>query len=94
MEWQAYVEQLLGGIDGKHLTAAAIIGHDGAVRAQSSNFPQFKPEEIGEIMKDFDEPGSLEPTGLHLGGRKYLVIQGIRWGDYQEDESINHHWNL
>lgn len=27
-------------------------------------------------MKDFDEPGSLAPTGLFLGGTKYMVIQG------------------
>lgn len=27
-------------------------------------------------MKDFDEPGHLAPTGLHLGGTKYMVIQG------------------
>uniref|UniRef100_J3KX69 Profilin n=2 Tax=Oryza brachyantha TaxID=4533 RepID=J3KX69_ORYBR len=27
-------------------------------------------------MKDFNEPGSLAPTGLHLGGTKYMVIQG------------------
>jgi hypothetical protein len=27
-------------------------------------------------MKDFDEPGSLAPTGLHIGGTKYMVIQG------------------
>lgn len=37
---------------------------------------QFKPEEIDAIKKDFDEPGSLAPTGLHLGGTKYMVIQG------------------
>lgn len=37
---------------------------------------QFKPEEITGIMKDFDEPGHLAPTGLHLGGTKYMVIQG------------------
>lgn len=37
---------------------------------------QFKPEEVAAIMKDFDEPGSLAPTGLHLGGTKYMVIQG------------------
>lgn len=37
---------------------------------------QFKPEEIAAIMKDFDEPGSLAPTGLYLGGTKYMVIQG------------------
>ncbi|KAE9453454.1 hypothetical protein C3L33_14673, partial [Rhododendron williamsianum] len=36
----------------------------------------FKTEEITGIMKDFDEPGFLAPTGLHLGGTKYMVIQG------------------
>ena len=37
---------------------------------------QFKPEEIAAIVKDFDEPGTLAPTGLLLGGSKYMVIQG------------------
>ena len=37
---------------------------------------QIKPEEITGIMKDFDEPGFLAPTGLHLAGVKYMVIQG------------------
>ncbi|CAM0880154.1 unnamed protein product [Alopecurus aequalis] len=79
MSWQVYVdEQLLCEIDGNHLTAAAILGHDGSVWAESENFPKFKPEEIAGIMKDFDEPGFLAPTGLFLGGEKekYMVIQG------------------
>lgn len=59
-----------------HLTAAAILGLDGSVWAQSPSFPKFKPEEISAITKDFDEPGTLAPTGLHLGGTKYMVIQG------------------
>ena len=29
-----------------------------------------------DIMKDFDEPGHLAPTGLFLAGLKYMVIQG------------------
>ena len=37
---------------------------------------QFTAEEVAAIMKDFDEPGSLAPTGLFLGGAKYMVIQG------------------
>lgn len=37
---------------------------------------QFKPEEMTNIMKDFDEPGFLAPTGLFLGPTKYMVIQG------------------
>ncbi|KAJ7965911.1 Profilin [Quillaja saponaria] len=46
------------------------------VWAQSSSFPQFKPEEISGVMNDFAEPGSLAPTGLFVGGTKYMVIQG------------------
>ncbi|XP_064955971.1 profilin-like [Musa acuminata AAA Group] len=77
MSWQTYVDDhLLCDIDGQCLTAAAIVGHDGSVWAQSDAFPQCKPEEIAAIMKDFDEPGSLAPTGLYLGGTKYMVIQG------------------
>ncbi|XP_017983788.1 PREDICTED: profilin-1 isoform X1 [Theobroma cacao] len=77
MSWQTYVDDhLMCEIEGNHLSAAAIIGQEGSVWAQSSNFPQFKPEEINGIMNDFAEPGSLAPTGLYLGGTKYMVIQG------------------
>lgn len=45
MSWQTYVDDHLmcdiGG--GQHLTAAAIIGHDGSVWAQSSSFPKVSP---------------------------------------------------
>ena len=37
---------------------------------------QFTQEEVSAIMKDFEEPGYLAPTGLFLGGTKYMVIQG------------------
>ncbi|XP_072998560.1 profilin [Typha latifolia] len=77
MSWQTYVDDhLMCEIEGQHLMAAAIVGHDGSVWAQSASFPQFKHEEITAIMNDFDEPGSLAPTGLYLGGTKYMVIQG------------------
>uniref|UniRef100_P49234 Profilin-3 n=1 Tax=Triticum aestivum TaxID=4565 RepID=PROF3_WHEAT len=77
MSWKAYVDDhLCCEIDGQNLTSAAILGHDGSVWAQSPNFPQFKPEENAGIVKDFEEPGHLAPTGLFLGGTKYMVIQG------------------
>ncbi|XP_031106413.1 profilin-3-like [Ipomoea triloba] len=77
MSVQAYVdEQLMGDIEGNHLTAAAIIGHDGTVWAQSPSFPSVKMEEVTDIMKDFDEPGHLAPNGVHVAGTKYMVIQG------------------
>ena len=37
---------------------------------------QFKPDEVNAIMNDFNEPGSLAPTGLFLAAAKYMVIQG------------------
>ncbi|KAL9263034.1 Profilin-like protein [Drosera capensis] len=77
MSWQAYVdEHLMWDIEGNRLSAAAIIGQDGSVWAQSDTFPQLKPEEVSGIMSDFDEPGTLAPTGLYLGSTKYMVIQG------------------
>ncbi|NP_001412759.1 profilin-2 [Nicotiana tabacum] len=80
MSWQTYVDDHLmadiEGQQGNHLAAAAILGNDGSVWAQSTTFPKFKPEEITNIMKDFDEPGHLAPTGLFLAGAKYMVIQG------------------
>ncbi|KAK8550286.1 hypothetical protein V6N13_118806 [Hibiscus sabdariffa] len=33
-------------------------------------------KEVTDIMKDFDELGHLAPTNLHLGGTKFMVIQG------------------
>ncbi|KAI6671861.1 hypothetical protein NL676_006746 [Syzygium grande] len=54
MSWQAYVDDhLMCDVDGQHLAAAAIVGHDGSVWARSSAFPQFKPEEIAAILKGF-----------------------------------------
>jgi hypothetical protein len=44
MSWQTYVdEHLMCEIEGHHLTSAAIVGHDGAVWAQSTAFPQVIP---------------------------------------------------
>ncbi|CAH9131254.1 unnamed protein product [Cuscuta epithymum] len=77
MSWQTYVDDhLMCDMEGNKLTSAAILGHDGSVWAQTANFPKLSGDEISAIMKDFDEPGSLAPTGLHLGGTKYMVIQG------------------
>ncbi|KAK9705920.1 hypothetical protein RND81_07G092100 [Saponaria officinalis] len=81
MSWQTYLdERLMCDIDepDHHLTAAAILSHDGSVLAQSRAFPQLIPEEVQDIMAEFNEPGHLatEATGLSLGGNKYHVIQG------------------
>ncbi|KAL0410583.1 UNVERIFIED_CONTAM: Profilin-3 [Sesamum latifolium] len=80
MSWQTYVDEHLmcdiEGHAGLKLSSAAIMGHDGSIWAQSSAFPVLKPEEISGIQTDFNEPGHLAPTGLHIAGNKYMVIQG------------------
>ncbi|KAJ4769917.1 Profilin [Rhynchospora pubera] len=77
MSWQEYVDDhLMVDVEGNRLTSAAIIGHDGSLWAGSETFPQYLPQEIAAIMEDFDEPGKLAPTGLFLGGNKFMVIQG------------------
>ncbi|CDY48726.1 BnaA09g10010D [Brassica napus] len=61
MSWQTYVDEHLM----QYLFLSSLIFHD-----------CFKPQEMTDIMKDFDEPGHLAPTGLFLAGLKYMVIQG------------------
>ncbi|KAG5569653.1 hypothetical protein MTR67_053428 [Solanum verrucosum] len=78
MSWQTYIDDhLMCEIEGGgQLKAAAIVGHDGSVWAQSTTFPKFKEEEIKPILIEFNDPGHLAPTGIFLGGTKYMVIQG------------------
>ncbi|KAK8698400.1 hypothetical protein V6N13_114520 [Hibiscus sabdariffa] len=64
MSWQEYVDDhLMCEIEGNHLSAAAIVGNEGSVWAQSVTFPKLKPEEMYAIMNDFAKPGSLAQTG-------------------------------
>ncbi|KAI3439538.1 uncharacterized protein J3R85_004640 [Psidium guajava] len=85
MEWEDYYEDYL--LFKKMSTykeiayqAAAIIGQDGKVWVQTSNFPQVKAEERNAIMRELDDPGTLTTMGLYLGGTKYVVI-GVEPGD-------------
>lgn len=57
MSWQSYVdEHLMCVIDeGDHqLSAAAILGHDGSVWAQSDTFPQVLT--LLRLISNFEEP--------------------------------------
>jgi len=66
MSWQTYVDDhLLCEIEGNHLTHAAIIGHDGSVWAQSSQFPQvfvsifsysFPNSILDSLLNSLDSP--------------------------------------
>jgi profilin len=61
---------------GHSLAAAAIIGHNGSVWAQSEKFPQLSPEEVDKLLNGFEENSLLAQNGLFLGGSKYMVLQG------------------
>lgn len=51
MSWQTYVdEHLMCEVEGVHLTAAAIVGQDGSVWAQSSAFPQVISHCIADLI--------------------------------------------
>jgi profilin len=78
MSWQSYIDDhLMYEISEGHcLTSAAIVGHDGSVWAQSSNFPQLSPVEVEKLLDGFEENSSLPSNGLFLGGAKYMVLQG------------------
>ncbi|KXZ56743.1 PRO1 protein [Gonium pectorale] len=76
MAWDAYVSQnLMMPVDtsGNTLTSAAILGQDGGVWAQSTEFPAITVEEIKALAQAFEDLGV---STLTIGGQKYLRIPG------------------
>lgn len=54
MSWQAYVDDhLMCDIEGHQLSAAAILGHDGSVWAQSTSFPQVLSLSLSTLFLTF-----------------------------------------
>ncbi|KAE8675026.1 Profilin-3 [Hibiscus syriacus] len=85
MSWQTYVDEHLmceiEGQQGHHLTAAAIIGHDGSVWAKSPNFPggaTIKKTGQALVFGLYEEP--LTP------GQCNLFVE--RLGDYFTDQGL------
>ncbi|KAI5058082.1 hypothetical protein GOP47_0026252 [Adiantum capillus-veneris] len=78
MSWQDFVDgQLMVELaPGKHLSAAAIMGQDGNIWAQSHAFPAVTSDEIESIAKGFNDSDELAQHGVILGGTKYMLIQG------------------
>ena len=60
----------------KRLAFAAIVGLDGGVWAQSSDFPDISPEQLDVLISAFDDETVLQEKGIHLGEQRYIVIQG------------------
>ncbi|KAG6541597.1 hypothetical protein Mapa_016990 [Marchantia paleacea] len=78
MSWQSYVDDhlMLEISPGHLLSSAAIIGQDGNVWAQSADFPELQVDEIDKVVKGLVDSAQIAQHGLHLGGVKYMVIQG------------------
>ena len=78
MSWQTYVDDhLLCELpSGGQLSAAAVVGLDGGVWAQSDEFPAISQDEVEKIAKGFDDQATLAQKGLFIGGIKYLVVAG------------------
>lgn len=94
MSWDQYVSQsLMCPLDseGRTLTSAAIVGHDGAIWAASATFPDLTAAEAATILAAFE--GSSVST-FTIGGSKYLRVQGddtVLRGKFlrpQDDESV------
>ncbi|THU66160.1 hypothetical protein C4D60_Mb05t11240 [Musa balbisiana] len=85
MSWQTYVDDhLMCEIDDMQLTAAAILGLDGSVWAQSATFPQgaggvtIKKTNLALIIGIYDEPMT--------GGQCSMIVE--RLGDYLYDQGF------
>jgi len=61
---------------GRTLAFSAIIGLDGGVWAQSSEFPDATPEQIDTLVKGFEDETVLQEKGIQLGENRYVVIKG------------------
>lgn len=78
MSWETYItDHLMVPLpNGKTLTHAAIVGHDGGVWAKDDGFPDMSAAEVETIVKGFDDEQVLIDKGLMLGEEKYLLVRG------------------
>ena len=72
MSWQDYVNtQMIG----KNLVKAAIAGHDGNIWARSDEF-NIKPDEVKNLVQNFDQTSTFAASGINLAGEKYFFLSG------------------
>lgn len=78
MSWDSYIsDHLMVTLpNGKTLSHAAIIGQDGGIWAKDGAFPNITADEVGNIVKGFDDEEALTDSGMMIGGEKYLIVRG------------------
>mmetsp|Transcript_6551 Transcript_6551/g.15154 ORF Transcript_6551/g.15154 Transcript_6551/m.15154 type:complete len:128 (+) Transcript_6551:54-437(+) len=74
MSWQQYVDDSL--IATGHVTSAVIIGHDGAMWAQSADLTAVTAAELSAIAAASANPASVAGGKLTLAGIPYMVLRG------------------
>ncbi|CAI4064218.1 hypothetical protein N7582_002616 [Saccharomyces uvarum] len=72
MSWQAYTDNLIG--TGK-VDKAVIFSRAGDAIWATSGGLSLQPNEIGEIVQGFDNPGGLQSNGLHIQGQKFMLLR-------------------
>jgi len=73
MSWQSYVDDQL--IATKVVTNALICGHDGNIWATSPGI-QATPAELKKVIDSIGNPDVLAPSGVLIGGIKYMYLSG------------------
>jgi profilin len=73
MSWQSYVDDQLIGT--KVVTDALICGHDGNIWAASPKL-QATPQELKKMIDSIGNSDVLAPSGVVLGGMKYMYLSG------------------
>lgn len=85
MSWQAYTDNLTA--TGKIDKAALYSRAGDSLWAQTGGF-QLEASEIAEIAAAFDDPSSLQTSGLHLQKQKYFLLRADErsiYGKLQEE---------
>ncbi|KAG0142588.1 hypothetical protein CROQUDRAFT_662377 [Cronartium quercuum f. sp. fusiforme G11] len=72
MSWQTYVDGNLIGTG--FFSDAAILGLAGGTWASSPNFT-ITPKEQTDLTRGYEDLTSIQASGIHLGGVKYLTLQ-------------------
>lgn len=70
--WQNYVDDSLVGTG--LVRKAMIIGHDGSSWAASAGF-SIKPDEAKKLIAAFNDPSSVQGSGISVSGARYLTLK-------------------
>jgi len=71
MSWQSYVDDQL--LATKHVSKAALCGHDGNIWATSAGF-NVTAEELKKIITNFGDISTLAQNGVNIAATKFMFL--------------------